>query len=109
MVNPIGGLGAAAAAAPTRVTPATVPTVGTGTTEATAPGGFGDLVSGGLQAVSQMEHTADAAIEDLATGGPTTVEDVMIATSQASLSIDMLARVRDRALEAYQEIMRMPL
>ena len=70
---------------------------------------FGDLVSQGLQQVSQLEFTADAAIQDVATGGPTRIEDVMIATTQASLGIDLLARVRDRALEAYQEIMRMPL
>lgn len=70
---------------------------------------FGSLVTNGLQQVSNMEHQADAAVQDLATGGPTRIEDVMIATSQAQLGVELLSKVRDRALEAYQEVMRMPL
>lgn len=71
--------------------------------------GFGDMVARGLQNVSQLEQTADAAARDLAIGGPTRLEDVMVATSQAQLGIELLARVRDRAIEAYQEVMRLPL
>lgn len=104
MVAPIGAVGAAATGAPLQG-------VAAGGSPAAAPTdtGFGDLVQSGLQKVSQLEHTADAAVQDLATGGPTRLEDVMIATSQAQLGIELLARVRDRALEAYQEVMRLPL
>jgi flagellar hook-basal body complex protein FliE len=84
---PVGPAGGAAGAAP-------------------APG-FGDTLRKGLQQVSSLEHRADALIQDVATGGPTRIHEVMAATSQAGLAVDLLVQVRDRALEAYQEIMRM--
>lgn len=102
MVTPISGIGAAFPAAPlAQPTAAPAPR--------TAGADFGQLVQDGLQGVSQLENTANAAVEDLATGGSTRIEDVMIATSQAQLGIELLARVRDRALEAYQEVMRLPV
>ena len=71
--------------------------------------GFTDALADGIQQVSQLEHHADALIQDVATGGPTKVHEVMIANSQSALAVDMLVQVRDRGLEAYQEIMRMQL
>jgi flagellar hook-basal body complex protein FliE len=75
---------------------------------APAPG-FGEALGRGLQQVSSLEHNADALIEDVATGGPTKIHEVMAATSQASLATDLLVQVRDRALESYHEVMRMQL
>ena len=77
--------------------------------EGPATPGFGEALGRGLQQVSDLEHSADALIEDVATGGPTKIHEVMAATSQASLATDMLVQVRDRALESYHEIMRMQL
>ena len=114
MIAPIGPISAAATSAASATSVGSSPSVAaqdvqrvTGSSDGSAA--FGQLVTDGLQQVSQLEFTADAAVQDLATGGPTRIEDVMLATSQAELGIQMLAKVRDRALEAYQEIMRMPL
>ncbi|MFP4634413.1 MAG: flagellar hook-basal body complex protein FliE [Nitriliruptoraceae bacterium] len=71
--------------------------------------GFAEALDDGLQQVSDLEHTADAMIEDVATGGPTKVHDMMVATTESSLATDLLVQVRDRGLEAYQEIMRLQL
>jgi len=71
--------------------------------------GFTDALANGIQQVSQLEHHADALIQDMATGGPTKMHEVMIANAQSGLAVDMLVQVRDRGLEAYQEIMRMQL
>ena len=83
------------------------PAVGTGGAAKTAAPGFGEALGNGLQQVSTLEHRADALIEDVATGGDTKIHEVMAATSQAGLAVDLLVQVRDRALEAYQEVMRM--
>lgn len=72
-------------------------------------GGFGDALQRGLQAVSNLEHQADGVAQSLATGGPARIEDLMVATTKAQMGIEMLSVVRDRAVEAYQEIMRMPV
>ena len=78
-------------------------------TESPAEASFGDALARGLQAVSGLEHQADAVTQNMATGGGATIEDLMLATTKAQLGVDMLATVRDRAVEAYQEIMRMPV
>ncbi|MTV27348.1 flagellar hook-basal body complex protein FliE [Nitriliruptoraceae bacterium ZYF776] len=71
--------------------------------------GFGQALTQGLQQVSSLEHQADALSNDLLTGGPTRIHDVMVATSESALAVDLLVQVRDRALEAYQEVMRLQL
>lgn len=72
-------------------------------------GGFGDALADGLQQVSDLEHVADERMTDMATGGPTSIQDVMVATSESQLAVDMLGQVRDKAIQSYQEIMRLQL
>ncbi|MCC5948850.1 MAG: flagellar hook-basal body complex protein FliE [Nitriliruptoraceae bacterium] len=100
----IGPLAAIAAADPTRVGAAGMPWGG----QVAAPGFAGQLQNT-LQQVSDLEHRADFLIEDIATGGSTQIHEVMAATTQSSLAVDLMVAVRDRALEAYHEVMRMQL
>jgi flagellar hook-basal body complex protein FliE len=97
MVTPIPPIAGAAPIAP--IAPP-------GAAGAAAPG-FGDALGRGLQQVSSAEHRADALMTDVATGGTTSVHDLMIATTEAGLATDVLVQVRDRALEAYHEVMRL--
>ncbi|MBW3657882.1 MAG: flagellar hook-basal body complex protein FliE [Actinobacteria bacterium] len=90
-IPPIAGVGAS-------------PTV-TGAPKPAAPG-FGEAMQRGIQQVSDAEKTADRAAIDVATGGRTDLHQLMAETSKASLSVDLLVQVRNRAVEAYQEIMR---
>jgi len=73
----------------------------------TAAPGFGDALRNGLQQVSSLEQSADTVAETLASGGNAEIHDLMTATSKAQLSVDLLVQVRNRAVEAYQEIMRL--
>lgn len=100
MVMPIPPIAGVAPIAPI------APPGATGATGAAAPG-FGDALGRGLQQVSSAEHRADALMTDVATGGTASVHDLMIATTEAGLATDVLVQVRDRALEAYHEVMRM--
>jgi flagellar hook-basal body complex protein FliE len=92
-IPPIGAIGGSPA-----VTGAAAP-------KPAAPG-FGDAMARGVQQVSDAEKAADVAAMDVATGGPTDLHQLMAATSKAQLSVDLLVQVRNRAVEAYQEIMR---
>lgn len=92
---------------PVGTTPPIAPSAGA--TSAAPANGFGDALSQGLQQVSSLEQRADALSNDLLTGGPTRIHDVMVATTESALAVDMLVQVRDRALEAYQEVMRLQL
>lgn len=82
------------------------PTVAGGASVPAPAPGFGDAIARGIQQVSDSERTADAVALDVATGGPADLHELMAATSKASLSVDLLVQVRNRAVEAYQEIMR---
>lgn len=78
-------------------------------TPETAAPGFGDALRNGLQQVSTLEHSADTVTETIASGGPAEIHDLMTATSKSQVAVDLLVQVRNRAVEAYQEIMRMQL
>lgn len=96
-INPIK----AVAANPAAIEPTALPTSG--------PESFGATVKNALQSVSQAEFAADAVAVDIATGGSSGVHELMTATAKAQLSVEMLVQVRNRALEAYQEVMRMQI
>jgi flagellar hook-basal body complex protein FliE len=113
-IPPISGFSAFAGFRPAAVTPPAPSTPATG--GATAPssisdpsGNFAGLVKRGLEQVSQAEFKADSLLNTMATGGNVQPHEVMIATSQAQLAVQMTVAVRDRAIEAYREIMNMQL
>ncbi|HEY8339144.1 MAG TPA: flagellar hook-basal body complex protein FliE [Egibacteraceae bacterium] len=83
------------------------PTESTTAAPETAAPGFADALRNGLQQVSSLERSADTVAETLASGGDAEIHDLMTATSKAQLSVDLLVQVRNRAVEAYQEIMRL--
>src|SRR5688500_11733319 len=75
--------------------------------QAAAPGGFGDALKQGLEQVSSLEQKSDQLSQSMASGGPTSIHELMVANTKASLGVDLLVQTRNRAVEAYQEIMRM--
>lgn len=97
-IPPVSGI--SGAVSPAAVTPAADVDPGPG---------FGSTIGRALEAVSDAERVADVAAEDVASGGDTSVHELMVAMTKASLSVDLLVQARNRAVEAYQEIMRMQI
>ena len=93
------------AIAPIGVTPFVPPTLGA--SSGAAAGATGPSFAEGLKQVEQLQQTADATATGLATGSITDVHQFTTAASKASLGIDLTVALRNRAVEAYQEIMRM--
>ncbi len=75
-------------------------------TETAAPG-FSESIGKALESVSALEHETDQVAEAIATGGDASIQELMVASAKATLGVELLVQVRNRALEAYQEIMRM--
>ena len=71
--------------------------------------GFANTITDALQAVSDAEFAADKIAQDIATGGEASVQELMTSMTKAQLSVDLLVQVRNKAVEAYQEIMRMQI
>lgn len=70
-------------------------------------GGFADVLKDSLSQVNAMQQKADAAITALATGEKVSLHETMIAMEQADVSFRMMMQVRNKIVEAYQEILRM--
>jgi flagellar hook-basal body complex protein FliE len=70
---------------------------------------FGEVLSGFLQQVDAAQHRSDAMVESLALGEPVDVHQVMLALGEASNALHLTLQVRGKALEAYQELMRLPI
>jgi len=71
--------------------------------------GFGKLMEEMISKVSDLQNDADKSIQSLATGQGKGLHEVMLSVEKASISFQMLTQVRNKAVEAYQEIMRMPV
>ncbi len=74
---------------------------------ATSTEGFTRVIGDMIGKVNEMQNQADKAIEKLATGESRGLHEVMIAMEKSSISFQFLSQVRNKAVEAYQEIMRM--
>lgn len=64
---------------------------------------FSELVS----KVNDMQVQTDKSIQGLASGENKNLHEVMISMEKASISFQFMSSVRDKALSAYQEVMRM--
>ena len=98
--GPMGGIGAAGAAAAYAAVGRATP--------GDAAGGFGDLVSRAMETGIEISRTAEAASTQALTGQGGVTEAVL-AISRAELTLQTAVAVRDRVVAAYQEVMRMPI
>jgi len=82
-----------------------------GQTGATAPAaaGFADLLGKALGQLQSVSDTADQKVAALATGQDVELHDVMIALETESIAISLATQVRNKAVEAYQEVFRMQM
>lgn len=70
---------------------------------------FAEVLSQALGTVESDQTAAKEAAAKLASGQVKDISEVMIASERANLSLGLAIQVRNKLLEAYQEIMRMPL
>ncbi|MBP2016992.1 flagellar hook-basal body complex protein FliE [Symbiobacterium terraclitae] len=82
-----------------------------GATREEAPSGpsFGDVLANAIRKVEQEQQTANEMAVKLAAGEVEDIAQVMIASERASLTLNLAIQVRNKVIEAYQEIMRMPM
>ena len=90
-LDPMGG--ATRAAAPT-------PPEGTGAA-------FGTSLAGSIDSLQAMQSTSDGLAVKAVTGDLDDIHDYTIASSQAAVALELTAALRNKAVEAFSEIMRM--
>ncbi|OQX20566.1 MAG: flagellar hook-basal body complex protein FliE [Desulfobulbaceae bacterium A2] len=68
---------------------------------------FRDLLRESITSTVAAEVNADKQVQEMHAGGTRDIHEVMIAMEEADISLRLLVQVRNKALEAYQEIMRL--
>jgi flagellar hook-basal body complex protein FliE len=67
---------------------------------------FGAWFASELQGVNTQLIASERGLQALAAGDAISLHEVMMRAEEAKLSFQLMVQVRNRALEAYQEIMR---
>ena len=70
---------------------------------------FMDHLKSGINEVNEMQKKADTMSMEVASGKSENLHETMLATTQAEITFNLMVQLRNRALEAYQEVMRMPV
>ena len=81
--------------------------MGKGASESPA-GGFGDMLKTAIGALNQTAKASDTQTQAMA-AGKANIVDVVTAVAETEVAIDALVSVRDRVIQSYEEIMRMPI
>lgn len=68
---------------------------------------FGELLDQAIQNVDQLQKQSEAAKVDLITGQAQDIHSVMIASEKASVALQLTMQMRNKVIDAYQEVMRM--
>jgi flagellar hook-basal body complex protein FliE len=84
----------------------TVPTAGVAPTGSSGTD-FATKLGEGLDQLQATQDKADNLAVKAATGSLTDVHDYLIASTEASLATQLTAAVRNKAMDAFNEIMRM--
>lgn len=71
--------------------------------------GFGEMLEKKIQEVDQLQQASDQSMTDFATGKSRNLHETILAMEMADTSLRMVVTVRNKALEAYNEIMKMPV
>jgi len=75
----------------------------------TGPQDFADLLAKGINSVKDLSAERDQLSVDLALGKPVELHQVMLAATKAQIAIELLIEMRNRLIEAYQQINQMPV
>lgn len=70
---------------------------------------FGKMVKGFIDEVNMDQQSAKGLTEDFIHGGDVEIHDVMIAGEKAKTSLELLMQIRNKTIDMYKELNRMPV
>lgn len=68
---------------------------------------FRDMLLNEIYKVSDLEKASDSITSDFISGKTDNIHSVMIAAEKASIALKLMVEIRDKVIDAYNEIMRM--
>jgi flagellar hook-basal body complex protein FliE len=70
---------------------------------------FSNVLRDAISTTNELQKQSDLDIKKLMTGEAQDLHSTLIAVQKADLSFQMMMQVRNKLVQAYQEIMRMPV
>ena len=70
---------------------------------------FGQMFSNMINSVNDLQQQSAQTQQSFLAGEPVELHDVMIKAQEAGLTMDLLLEIRNKLLNAYNELMRMPV
>ena len=77
--------------------------------EAAGGPGFAERVTGGLQELNAQLLATQGDLQRLAVGEVANLHEVMVRLEESRIALQLALQVRNRVLEAYQDVMRMQI
>ncbi len=71
-------------------------------------GSFGDVLSSAMQSAINVEHTSET-VSAQALVGKATPNDVVMAVTNAEVTLQEVSAIRDKVINAYEEILKMQI
>lgn len=68
---------------------------------------FDQMLTGFLKDVNHMQNYADQSIQKMVAGEVKDVHQVMLAVGEAKVAFNLMLEIRNKTLEAYNELIRM--
>lgn len=79
------------------------------TSQKKSEGDFADILKNAIEKVNQIQKNAEQMSADFALGKISNIHEVIIEAEKATIALRLTNEVRNRIVQAYQEIMRMQL
>jgi flagellar hook-basal body complex protein FliE len=86
------------------LTPPTMPLAGPQPAQAAGAQPFKNILLEALNQVNTMQSQANEAVEQLVTGGDVNPAEVLTTLQKADLSFRMMLQIRNKLVQAYQEV-----
>ena len=109
MTSPIGGISFPSAVTGLAGVTGTDATDAVAQTTPAGDNGFASVLVSSLEELQAKQSTSDGLAVQAATGDLRDVHDYIIARTEASLATEMVVTFKNKAVEAFNEIMRMPV
>lgn len=70
---------------------------------------FKQTLTDAISDVNNIQKKSDILIQKLATGETKNIPEVMIAVEKADIAMKLMTQVRNKIIDAYQEVIKMPV
>ncbi len=83
--------------------------IGTPKPAETQEGSFTELFSNLLNSVNEIQGESAQIQQDMLNGEPVELHEVMIKAEEAGIAMDLMLEVRNKLMNAYNDLMKMPI